>query len=59
MERYAAARNFELPADGIGDLIISADPGTVIGGKKSEHDLTKLAGHRQRTHGSWSDGMPI
>lgn len=55
MERYAAARNFELPPDRIGDLIISADRHTVIGGRKSEHDLTKLAGHRLRSHGGLSD----
>ncbi|MDE2343521.1 MAG: phosphonoacetate hydrolase [Betaproteobacteria bacterium] len=55
MERYAAARKFELPADRIGDLIVSADRHTVIGGRKSEHDLTKLAGHRLRSHGGLSD----
>ncbi|MDE1990412.1 MAG: phosphonoacetate hydrolase [Betaproteobacteria bacterium] len=55
MERYAAARNFELPPDRIGDLIVSADRHTVIGGRQSEHDLTKLAGNRLRSHGGLSD----
>ncbi len=55
MERYAAARIFELPPDRIGDLVVSADRHTVLGGRKSEHDLAKLAGHRLRSHGGLSD----
>jgi len=55
MERYAAAKSFELPPDRIGDLIVSADRGTVLGGRRTEHDLSKLAGHRLRSHGGLSD----
>lgn len=55
MERFAAARTFELPADRIGDVIVSADRNTVLGTKRADHDLTQLAGHRLRSHGGLSD----
>ncbi len=55
MERSAAARAYDLPADRIGDLIVTGDRNTVIGTRKSEHDLTQLAGHRLRSHGGLED----
>jgi phosphonoacetate hydrolase len=55
MERKAAAREFELPADRIGDLIVIGDKGTALGTKKENHDLSKLAGHRLRSHGGLAD----
>lgn len=55
LERQAAARTFELPADRIGDLVVVSDRGTVIGTRKADHDLTKLAGHRLRSHGGLAE----
>ena len=46
-----AARRFELPVDREGDFIVLGDAGTVVGSKRSEHDLSGLAGRRLRSHG--------
>jgi phosphonoacetate hydrolase len=46
-----AAQRFELPVDLEGDFIVLGDAGTVIGATRSEHDLSKLAGRRLRSHG--------
>tara|TARA_B100001540_G_scaffold144259_1_gene128011 strand:- start:425 stop:667 length:243 start_codon:yes stop_codon:yes gene_type:complete len=35
-----------------GDIAVTGDLKTVIGGKQTDHDLTALKGHRLRTHGS-------
>jgi len=55
LDRQAAARAYDLPSDRIGDLVVIGDRGTVLGTKKAEHDLTKLAGHRLRSHGGLED----
>jgi len=55
LDRQAAAKTFDLPADRIGDLVVVGDRGTVIGTKKANHDLGKLAGHRLRSHGGLAD----
>jgi phosphonoacetate hydrolase len=55
LERQAAAKAYDLPADRIGDLVVVADRGTVLGTRKADHDLTKLAGHRLRSHGGLAD----
>jgi phosphonoacetate hydrolase len=55
MERYAAAKAFDLPADRIGDIIVVSDRGTVLGKKNAELDLSQLAGHRLRSHGGLAD----
>jgi phosphonoacetate hydrolase len=46
-----AARRFEMPLDREGDFVALADQHTVIGSRRSEHDLSGLAGHRLRSHG--------
>ncbi len=55
MDRESAVRRFELPADRIGDLIVIGDKRTVLGTKKEDHDLSKLAGMRLRSHGGPAD----
>jgi len=50
LDRFAAADAFELPADRIGDLVVLADAGTVLGKSRVAHDLSALNGHL-RSHG--------
>jgi phosphonoacetate hydrolase len=50
LDRFAAADAFELPADRIGDLIVLADAGTVLGKSRQAHDLATLHG-ALRSHG--------
>lgn len=50
-----AAEVFEQPLDREGDIVIIAAKNTVIGGQKSEHDLSQLNGHRLRSHGGLSE----
>ena len=59
LDRYAAADAFELPADRIGDLIVLADAGTVLGKSEAAHDLSALHG-RLRSHGGLHErSIPI
>jgi phosphonoacetate hydrolase len=59
LDRFAAADAFELPADRIGDLVVLADAGTVIGKSKAAHDLSALHG-RLRSHGGLHErSVPI
>ncbi len=51
LDRETACRRFALPPDREGDLAVIADRRTVIGGSRSGHDLSGLAGHRLRSHG--------
>jgi phosphonoacetate hydrolase len=46
-----AAQRFEMPLDREGDFVVLADRSTVIGSRRTEHDLAGLAGHRLRSHG--------
>ena len=55
LDRAAAARAFDLPADRIGDLIVIGDRGTVLGKSKATLDLTELGGMRLRSHGGLAD----
>lgn len=50
LDRSAAARVFELPCDRIGDLVVCADAGTVLGKSEAEHDLSAV-GTTLRSHG--------
>ncbi|ETN42038.1 phosphonoacetate hydrolase [Cyphellophora europaea CBS 101466] len=50
-----AAALFEMPVDREGDLVVIASKNAVIGGRKDEHDLTALKGHRLRSHGGLSE----
>jgi phosphonoacetate hydrolase len=46
-----AAQRFEMPPDREGDFVVLGDAKTVIGSRRTEHDLSGLAGHRLRSHG--------
>jgi phosphonoacetate hydrolase len=55
LEGPAAARRFELPADLEGDFVVFGDAGTAVGARRSDHDLSGLAGHRLRSHGGLAE----
>jgi phosphonoacetate hydrolase len=50
LRREDAARELEIPADRIGDLVVLADASTALGGRAHEHDLSQLH-DALRTHG--------
>ena len=50
-DRELAARKLEMPADRIGDLVVMADRGHVLGRTPEHHDLSQLGGVL-RSHGS-------
>jgi phosphonoacetate hydrolase len=54
LERDAAARRFELPADRIGDLVCVSERFTVIGTSAERHDLSGLDAPL-RSHGGISE----
>jgi phosphonoacetate hydrolase len=55
LSRAAAAKEFDLPADRIGDLVVMSDRGTVLGKSKATLDLSELGGMRLRSHGGLSE----
>ncbi len=55
LNRAAAAKLFDLPADRIGDLVVVADRGTVLGKSKATLDVSGLGGMRLRSHGGLAD----
>jgi phosphonoacetate hydrolase len=55
LDRAAAAKTFDLPADRIGDLIVVSDRGTVLGKSKASLDLSELGGMRLRSHGGLAE----
>lgn len=50
LPREEAAKRFALPADRIGDAVVLADRGTVLGKSAAYHDLSAV-GHGLRSHG--------
>jgi phosphonoacetate hydrolase len=50
-----AAALFDMPLEREGDLVVIASKNAAIGGRKDEHDLSGLMGHRLRTHGGLSE----
>jgi phosphonoacetate hydrolase len=59
LDREAAARVFELPADRIGDLVVLGDARTVLGRSEAEHDLAAV-GTTLRSHGGLHEqAVPI
>jgi len=54
LDREAAARRFELPADRIGDLVIVAERAVVLGSSSVRHDLSGLT-VPLRSHGGLSE----
>jgi phosphonoacetate hydrolase len=55
LDRAAAAKTFDLPADRIGDLIVVSDRGTVLGKSRATLDLSELGGMRLRSHGGLAE----
>ncbi len=55
LNRAASAKLFDLPADRIGDLVVVADRGTVLGKSKATLDVSGLGGMRLRSHGGLAD----
>jgi phosphonoacetate hydrolase len=55
LDRAGAARTFDLPADRIGDLVVTSDRNTVLGKSKATLDLSALGGMRLRSHGGLSE----
>ena len=54
-DRRAASRQFELPYDREGDVVVVSEAGVCIGAAERDHDLKGLEGHRLRTHGGVSE----
>jgi phosphonoacetate hydrolase len=54
LAREDACRQFELPADRIGDVVICADRATVIGTRPADHDLSVLRAPL-RSHGGLAE----
>jgi phosphonoacetate hydrolase len=54
LERASAAREFQLPADRIGDLVVIAERAVVIGGAAAKHDLSGLDAPL-RSHGGLAE----
>ena len=50
-----AASMFEMPLDREGDMVVISTKEFVIGGRREEHDLSQLGGHRLRSHGGLSE----
>ena len=55
LDREAACKMFDMPADREGDVAVVARQDVCIGSSASAHDLTGLKGHRLRTHGGVSE----
>lgn len=55
-----AAEKYEMPLDREGDIVVISKPDTVIGSRKSEHDLSQVTDHPLRSHGGLSEqAIPI
>ena len=54
-DKATAVEKFGLAHDREGDVVVIGDRDTCIGTRESEHDLTGLAGHRLRSHGSMAE----
>lgn len=55
LDRETVCRRFELPPDREGDVAVIGDVNTVIGAAVADHDLSKLADARLRSHGSTTE----
>lgn len=54
LTRDAACSRFELPPDRVGDVVVCADAGTVLGTRPGDHDLSLLRGPL-RSHGGLAE----
>lgn len=55
LDRAQVCAQYDLPIDRESDFAVFADRHTVIGGRREEHDLSQLAGHRLRSHGGLAE----
>jgi len=55
LNRDQASREFELPPDRIGDIIVIGDADTVIGSSRMNHDLSGLKDAPLRSHGGLAE----
>lgn len=55
LSREEACARFELPDDREGDIAVVGQPGTAIGARAIDHDVSQLAGERLRSHGSLAE----
>lgn len=55
LDRETVCKRFELPPDREGDVAVIGDINTVIGASAVDHDLSKLADARLRSHGSTTE----
>jgi len=55
LDRGSACKEFDLPPDLIGDLVVLGDSNTVLGSNRVAHDLSGLQGMRLRSHGGFSE----
>jgi phosphonoacetate hydrolase len=53
--RDEACQRFDLPADREGDIAVVAAEGLALGSRAVDHDASKLAGTRLRSHGSLAE----
>lgn len=51
LDREEVCCRYDLPLDREGDFAAFGDRQTAIGARREDHDLSKLAGHRLRSHG--------
>ncbi len=58
-ERQDAAEELELPADRIGDLVVLADRGVVLGRTPKDHDLSLLEGGLRSHGGRFEATVPM
>jgi phosphonoacetate hydrolase len=55
LDKDAVCQRFDLPPDREGDVAVIGDINTVIGASLTDHDLSKLADARLRSHGSTTE----
>jgi phosphonoacetate hydrolase len=55
LDKEAACKMFDLPADREADVVVVSNIDVCIGGLAAEHDLSGLEGHRLRTHGGTTE----
>lgn len=54
-DQESACREFDLPPDREGDVVVVSNANTAIGGSEAEHDLSELQGYRLRSHGGLAE----
>ncbi|MGC2079966.1 MAG: phosphonoacetate hydrolase [Xanthobacteraceae bacterium] len=55
LDKLQVCKQFDLPLDREGDFAVFSARDTVVGGRREDHDLSQLAGHRLRSHGGLAE----